>query len=73
MWEQVTKIEICEIIWWIIKILCLWYTSPVEKKPKIENDYQYVLMNVKLMFLMNPVLHREYYLFSQNSESSLKQ
>ena len=22
MWEELTKMEICEIIWWIIKILC---------------------------------------------------
>ena len=30
-------------------------------------------MNDENNFLIDPFLHREYYLFSQNSESSLKQ
>ena len=28
---------------------------------------------LKIMFLIDPFLHREYYLFGQNSESSLEQ
>ena len=31
MWEELTKIEICEMFWWIIGILCLGYPSPMEK------------------------------------------
>ena len=30
MWEELTKIEICAIIWWIIKIFCLWYLYPMK-------------------------------------------
>ena len=45
MWEELTKIEICAIIWWIIKILCLWYASPMKKVEKCEIKNKYVLMN----------------------------
>ena len=45
MREELTKIEICEKIWWIIEILCLGYPSPMEKVEKLKNDNQYVLMN----------------------------
>ena len=31
MWEELTKIEICENIWCVIEILCLGYPSPMEK------------------------------------------
>ena len=45
MWEELTKIEICETIWLIIKILCLWYASPMKKVEKLELKNKYVLMN----------------------------
>ena len=34
--DQKLEMGICAIIWWIIKILCLWYPSPM-KKSKIRN------------------------------------
>ena len=46
---------------------------PYEKSRKTEIKNKYVLMNDEINFLMNPLIHREYYLFSQNSESSLEQ
>ena len=46
---------------------------PYEKTRKIEIKNKYVLMNDENIFLMWTFLHREYYLFSQNSESSLEQ
>ena len=45
MWEELTKIEICAIIWWIIKTLCLWYASPMKKVENSEIKNKYVLMN----------------------------
>ena len=73
MWEDLTKIEICEKNWWIIEILCFWYPSPMKQVEKFEIKNKYVLMNDENNFLIYPYLHREYYLFSQNSESSLEQ
>ena len=59
--------------WWIIKILCFGY-PPLWKKSKnrkmTNNMFWWML---KIIFLIYPFLHREYYLFSQNSESSLEQ
>ena len=52
----------------IMFVICL----PYEKSRKIEIKNKYVLMNDEF-FLMNPFFHREYYSFSQNSESSLEQ
>ena len=46
MWEKLTKIEICEMFWWIIEILCLGYPSPMEKFEKSKNEKLNVLMNV---------------------------
>ena len=66
MWEELTKIEICELIWWIIEILCLGYP------PKLKNEKNMFGWMLK-MFFINPFLYKEYYLFSQNSESSIEQ
>ena len=44
----------------------------MKKVEKFEIKNKYVLMNDEIV-LMYPFLHREYYLFSQNSESSLEQ
>ena len=38
MWEELTKIEICENVWWIIEILCLGYPPPMEKVENSKND-----------------------------------
>ena len=59
MWEELTKIEICEIIWWIIKILCFWYPSPMGKSQKIENESWYVLINVENNFWRTPLYIRK--------------
>ena len=59
--------------WWIIEILCLGYPSPMEKLEKSKNDKWYVLMNFENNVFDIPVLLREYYLFSQNTESSLEE
>ena len=45
MWEELTKIERCAIVWWIIKILCLWYASPMKKIEKFKIKNKHVLMN----------------------------
>ena len=45
----------------------------MEKLEKSKNVKQYILMNVENIVLIEPFLHREYYLFSQNTESSLEQ
>ena len=50
MWEKLTKIEVCEMFWWIIKILCYGYPSPMEKVEKSKNDKWYVLMNLEFVF-----------------------
>ena len=55
MWEELTKIEICAIIWWIIKILCLWYPSPMEQVGKFEIKRKYVLMNDENNFFGLPL------------------
>ena len=54
MWEELTKIEICAMIWWIIKILCLWYSSPMKKVEKLEMKNKYVLMNDENIFFDEP-------------------
>ena len=55
MWEELTKNEICAIIWWIIKILCMWYASPMKKGQKIEIKNKYVLMNYENNFFDEPL------------------
>ena len=50
-----------------------WLFPLMEELEKSKNVKQYILMNVENIFLIHPVLHREYYLFSQNTESSLEQ
>ena len=53
--------------------IMLEISLPYETSRKFEIKNKYVLMNGENIFLMNPFLHREYYLFSKNSESSLEQ
>ena len=46
----------------------------MEKLEKLKIFKQYILMNVdKIIFLIYLVLLREYYLLSQNTESSIEQ
>ena len=49
-----TKIDICELIWWLIKILCLWYLSPMKQveKPKLRTNMFWWIM--KTLFWCNP-------------------
>ena len=54
MWEELKKIEICEIIWWIIKILCLWYPSPMEKVEKSEMRTNMFWWMLKIFFWSTP-------------------
>ena len=46
---------------------------PYGKNRKSKNVKQYVLMNVENNYFDRPLLLREYYLCSQNTESSLEQ
>ena len=52
MWEELTKIEICENIWWIIEILCLRFCSPNEKfenRKMATNMFWWMLEMISLM------------------------
>ena len=53
-------------------ILC-WLSPPMEIFGKSKNINQLILMNVKILFLIDPVLPREFNLFSQNTKRSLEQ
>ena len=55
MWVELTKIKICEIIRWIMKILCLWYPSPMKKVGKLEIKNKYVLINDEIFFWYTPI------------------
>ena len=50
----------------------LGLSLPYGKSQKIEKLQIDVWMNVENNFLMTPFLHGEYFLFSQNSESSIE-
>ena len=58
--------------WWIIKILCLGYPLPL-KTLKLETFQTINVYECWEDLLIYPFLHKEYYLFSQNNESSLEQ
>ena len=73
MWEELTKIEICAIFneeskYYVCDIPPLWNKS---KNSKLRINMFWWMMEI--IFLIYPFLHREYYLFSQNSEISLEQ
>ena len=72
MWEKLKKSKNVKILM-DNQILCLGYPSPMEKleNQKMSNNMFWWML--KIIFLMDPFIHREYYLFSQNSESSLEQ
>ena len=54
MWEELTKIEICEIIWWIIEILCLGYPSPMEKVEKSKMTTNMFWWMLEIFFWCTP-------------------
>ena len=71
MWEELTKIEICDLFYELSKYY-VWGIPPLWKKSKnrkmTNNKFWWMLI-----FLIDPFLHTEYDLFSQNSESSLEE
>ena len=74
MWEYSTKPKYVKILMNNQNIMFGLSPPPMGKIEKSKNVRQYVLMNIKYIYIyIYPFLLREYYLFSHNTESSLEQ
>ena len=59
-----------EIFLWMIK---KWLDPPMKKIKKSKNIKHLILIKIPILFLMLPVLLKEYNLFSQSTDSSHEQ